>query len=282
MPELPEVETMRRGLLGTQGHKIRDIIKPVSKYRPIGISPVWSKFRTESIGQEIVAVRRIAKRVLVDLSGGKAIVFQPKMAGLLVTENPPSDAHIRFRFALENPNASMPTVDEFIYWDRRGLGTVHLWDRDQQQQLGPPKLGPDALAVTADNFHEIFRSNQREIKVALLDQKMVAGVGNLYASEILHRSSVHPQTRCHRLSKKRWLSVWGAMQEILNDAIEYEGSTLSDGTYRNAVSDPGRYQNEHLVYARQGEVCKSCGEGQIIRIVQAQRSTFFCPKCQRR
>jgi formamidopyrimidine-DNA glycosylase len=281
MPELPEVETMRRGLLGCVGQQIVRVSKPQSRYRPIVISPEWRSFRQKIEGCEIKQIRRIAKRVLVDLDSASAIVFQPKMAGLLVVGAPPSDAHIRMRFDLSAVSASVD--DHFLYWDRRGLGTIHLWDGDQQvAHLGPDKLGPDAMVVSESDFVAIFRAVNREVKVALLDQKLVAGIGNLYASEILHRSQIKPQTRCNKISKARWGAIWRAMVEILSVAIEYEGSTLSDGTYVNSVSEPGRYQNEHLVYARGGECCRSCQIGTITRIVQAQRSTFYCPRCQRR
>ena len=127
-----------------------------------------------------------------------------------------------------------------------------------------------------------MKGSRREIKVALLDQRTVAGIGNLYASEILHVAGVHPQQRCDRLTRSQWQLIHQATQEVLSEAIRYEGSTLSDGTYRNALNKSGSYQNHHRVYARTGEPCNSCNAGRIRRIVQAQRSTFYCPQCQTR
>jgi formamidopyrimidine-DNA glycosylase len=118
--------------------------------------------------------------------------------------------------------------------------------------------------------------------VALLDQRAIAGVGNLYASEMLHRSRIHPAARCYRLSRDQWTRLHAAMLEVLHSAIEHEGSTLSDGTYRNALNQQGGYQNLHLVYDRAGEECPTCQAATLRRIVQAQRSTFYCPACQRR
>jgi formamidopyrimidine-DNA glycosylase len=120
------------------------------------------------------------------------------------------------------------------------------------------------------------------VKVALLDQKVVAGIGNLYASEILHLAQVHPGRRCDRVTRAQWAAIADATRAVLEDAIHYEGSTLGDGTYRNALNQEGGYQNHHRVYDRAGEECARCGPQSVVkRIVQAQRATFFCAVCQR-
>ncbi len=116
--------------------------------------------------------------------------------------------------------------------------------------------------------------------MALLDQKLLAGVGNLYASEVLHAAGIHPGEACSSLGTDDWHRVAECLLAILNEAIRYEGSTLGDGTYRNALNQDGNYQNHHRVYARAGQACLSCTTGHIVRVVQAQRSTFFCPRCQ--
>jgi formamidopyrimidine-DNA glycosylase len=171
--------------------------------------------------------------------------------------------------------------DQLVYWDRRGLGSIRLFTADEYATvLGPPNLGPDALQTSSDELHERLGNSRRAIKVALLDQRVLAGVGNLYASELLHRASVHPESRCDSLSQKQWQQIHATLVEVLEEAIEHEGSTLSDGTYRTALNDAGRYQNEHRVYDREGMICPTCGEESIQRIVQAQRSTFFCARCQ--
>ena len=118
--------------------------------------------------------------------------------------------------------------------------------------------------------------------MALLDQRALAGVGNLYASEILHLARVHPQRRCDQLRIREWQRIHAAMIEVLEQAIRYEGSTLGDGTYRNALNEQGGYQNHHRVYDRAGQKCRTCGQSVVERIVQAQRSTFFCRRCQPR
>jgi formamidopyrimidine-DNA glycosylase len=278
MPELPEVETMRRGLLPIVGSKIARVEFPDIPYRPIVIEPSPDDLASRSRNQTIIAVDRIAKRVLVKLASGDSIVMQPKMAGIAMLSDPPSELHTRVIFHL-NGNQTIP---RFLYWDRRGLGTVCLWTPDEvESNLGPSKLGPDASVVEFDTFRSRFHTCKKEVKVALLDQTLVAGVGNLYAAEILFSAKIHPQRRCQELSKAHWKRIHAEMIRILQEAIEKEGSTLSDGTYRNAINGEGSYQNQHQVYDREGETCYRCKRQTIERIVQAQRSTFFCPKCQR-
>jgi formamidopyrimidine-DNA glycosylase len=147
--------------------------------------------------------------------------------------------------------------------------------------FGPEKLGPDALTMTAELFRTQLGDSRRAVKVALLDQRAVAGIGNLYASEILHVAEVHPASRCDKITLGRWKRIADATKAVLATAIRYEGSTLGDGTYRNALNQIGSYQNHHRVYDKAGESCLRCGNGsRIVRIVQAQRATFFCKTCQ--
>ena len=277
MPELPEVETMRRGIAVTVGSRILDCGPVPCKRRPIAISPRPATFRKRAVGAEITAVERLGKRVVLRLDRGDAVVIEPRMTGLVLVADPPTQEHLRFRIALASRS-----VPEIWFWDRRGLGTVRLYSPAEfEAALGPAKLGPDALVLTAEVLRSRLESSRREIKVALLDQRAVCGVGNLYASEILHRAQVHPQRRCDQVKPRQWQAIHRAMREVLQAAIQYEGSTLGDGTYRNALNEAGGYQHHHRVYARAGEACRSCSRGEIVRIVQAQRSTFFCPRCQK-
>jgi formamidopyrimidine-DNA glycosylase len=148
--------------------------------------------------------------------------------------------------------------------------------------FGPEKVGPDALAMTGELFRQQLGGSRRPVKVALLDQRAVAGIGNLYASELLHLAGVHPARECDKLTRAQWQAIATATRQVLETAIRYEGSTLGDGTYRNALNEAGSYQNHHRVYDRAGQICERCGGGsKIVRIVQAQRSTFFCAACQR-
>ena len=277
MPELPEVETMRRGIAGIVGGEIRGAQRAACRLKPIRITPHPTALQRRVVGHTSTAVDRIGKRVVVRLSGGDSLVFEPRMTGLVLLADPPDQGHVRFRLEVIRRRTM-----QLLYWDRRGLGSVRLFSPSELlAELGPDKLGPDALAVTAPQLRGRLAASRRDIKVALLDQRAVAGVGNLYASEMLHEARIHPQRPCEHLTNRQWTRLQAAMQRILQEAIHHEGSTLSDGTYRNALNNPGGYQNYHRVYDRAGQLCPSCGRGHIRRIVQAQRSTFFCPCCQR-
>ncbi len=275
MPELPEVETMRRGILAIAGTRIEDAVRLPCRLRPIQIRPRIDRFRRRAAGQLIVDVGRVGKRVILRLDSGDRIVFEPRMTGLVLLADPPSPAHLRFRLDL------VGDITNVWYWDRRGLGNVRLLSPEEfDEQLGPARLGTDALALAPGEMRERLRGSRRAIKVALLDQGAIAGIGNLYASEILHLANVHPAKACNRLVHQEWERIQAATTEVLELAIRFEGSTLSDGTYRNALNQAGGYQNHHRVYDRAGEPCPRCRGSTVTRIVQAQRATFFCPTCQ--
>ncbi len=196
----------------------------------------------------------------------------------MLLADPPDVGHLRLRWDFVEPGA-YPTL---WFWDQRGLGTVtHFAAGKLEEWLATGRLGPDALSLTAEDYHAILQRTARPIKVALLDQKLIAGIGNLYASEILHAARIAPTKPADSLTRKQTTAVQAAAQAILETAIRYEGSTLGDGTYRNALNKAGGYQNAHRVYDRENEPCPTCTRGTITRLVQAQRSTFYCPRCQR-
>ncbi len=280
MPELPEVETMRRGVLGIVGGRIRDVQRAACRRKPIAITPRIDHFRRRVVGRTIRAVDRVGKRVVLRLDSADAIVLEPRMTGLILVADPPSREHLRFRCSLTGSRSR-----ELLYWDRRGLGNVRLFSPAEfETAFGPEKLGPDALAMTAELFRSQLGGSRRAVKVALLDQRAVAGIGNLYASEILHAAGIHPEHAAATGSPApNGNAIADATLAVLETAIRYEGSTLGDGTYRNALNQAGSYQNHHRVYDKAGERCSRCGgDSRIARIVQAQRSTFFCRNCQRK
>jgi formamidopyrimidine-DNA glycosylase len=279
MPELPEVETMRRGVLGVVGGRIRAVERVACRRKPIAIKPRIDHFRRRVVGRTIREIGRVGKRVVLHLDSADAIVLEPRMTGLILVADPPSREHLRFRCQLTGS-----TTRELLYWDRRGLGNVRLFSPAEfKRAFGPEKLGPDALTMTPDLFHAHLGASKRAVKVALLDQRAVAGIGNLYASEILHVAGVHPALRCDKITRTQWRAIADATHAVLETAIRYEGSTLGDGTYRNALNHAGGYQNHHRVYDKADEQCLRCGgDAKIMRIVQAQRSTFYCAICQRK
>ena len=270
---------MRRGIAGIVGGKVTAVERVRCSKRPILISPDMPRFRRRAIGRTVVAVGRIGKRLSIELDSGDAIIIEPRMTGLALVADPPGEEHLRFQMLLDHGRRAGD--DRLLFWDRRGLGSVRLLtEEDRGRLFGPERVGPDALTTTPELLSGRLASSRRAIKVALLDQRAVAGVGNLYASEILHLAGVHPGRGCDTLQAGEWQRIHACLLEVLEEAIRHEGSTLSDGTYRNALNQAGGYQNCHRVYDREGEPCPGCGKAEIIRIVQAQRSTFFCGNCQ--
>ncbi len=278
MPELPEVETMKRGLAPIVGCRIVAVRRPRCRLKPIAIGPTWRTFQRRSVNRRIAELDRVGKRVVVRLDDGGLVVFEPRMTGLVLIGPPPNLEHLRLVIELAGR-----TTLRVAYWDRRGLGSVwHYAPIEFALRFDESAVGPDALALAPGGLRSRLESSRRAIKVALLDQRAVAGIGNLYASEMLHRAHLDPRTRCCNLRGFEWDRLEAVVGEVLTEAIRYEGSTLGDGTYRNALSENGSYQNHHRVYAREGEPCTTCTQGVVQRIVQAQRATFFCPRCQPR
>jgi len=290
MPELPEVETMCRGIKSIEGYRVINVQMTKCDLKPISIVPPVGEILDILKNQRILDVGRLGKRVLVNFENDYSLVIEPRMTGLVMLENPPNTKHLRLEIALkavEGQERGIPeTLGEsekkLMFWDRRGLGTIRLLaGSDLKSQLAQ-RLGPDALTITAKMYSERFGGRKKEIKVALLDQTLVAGIGNIYAAEILFLAGVDPRSACDRITLAQWERIAQATQTILQTAIEYEGSTLSDGTYRNAINGEGSYQHCHRVYDREGMACTRCELGRIQRLVQGQRSTFFCPVCQRK
>ncbi|TWT56224.1 Fpg/Nei family DNA glycosylase [Allorhodopirellula solitaria] len=316
MPELPEVETMCRGIRPIIGSRVARVEQPPCACRPCRIEPPITEIHRSRVGQLVSDIQRRGKRVMIVFEDQYRLVIEPRMSGLVLLADPPGVDHLRLRieFCSEQtsaaerlgpderpgragsaaneaaagmsrtvPNArAVPSDSPLLVWDRRGLGTIRLMSPTEYESQIDARLGEDALLISEPTLRERLSRSGRAIKVALLDQTAVAGIGNLYAAEILFVAGIDPRRRCDQLSRPQWSRLHAAIGRVLNQAIAHEGSTLSDGTYRNALNQSGGYQNMHRVYDRAGELCSRCHEGTIRRIVQAQRSTFFCPKCQRR
>jgi formamidopyrimidine-DNA glycosylase len=268
---------MRRGIAPVTGCVIERVRFPRrGDLKPSPVSPSRAEFARRVAGAEVRAVERAGKRVVLRLPSDARVVFEPRMTGLVVLdEEAPTPKHVRAVFEFKEGR-------RVTIWDRRGLGTLSLYSAEEfQAALGPHALGPDALELEIDELQERLGESRRAIKPALLDQRAVAGIGNIYAAEALHVSKVDPRRACNELSRREWRALTRAVIAILAEAVEYEGSTLGDGTYRTALNAEGGYQNHHRVYARTGESCprRRC-RGRIERIVLGQRATFFCPLCQ--
>lgn len=224
-------------------------------------------------------MRRLAKRIVLELDDGWAFVIEPRMTGLMLVADPPDREHLRVEWELTVEGKTR----RVWFWDRRGLGTLSLLSPQELADLEHGgRLGPNPIGLPQQEWAARLGRTRRPLKVALLDQALVAGIGNLYASEILHVAGLHPEQRADRLTTAQLERLRAATDEVLLAAIEHEGSTLSDGTYRNVLNQDGGYQNAHRVYDRADQTCPTCQSASVRRIVQAQRSTFFCPACQPR
>ena len=268
---------MRRGLLPIVGSRIISAERPPCRLKPILLAPAIGTFRRRVQDRLIAGIGRRGKRILIELDDEQTIVIEPRMTGLMLLSDPPGTEHLRLKLGLSGTPHS-----QLLFWDRRGLGTVRLMHAAEVEAKINQRLGVDALEITPDELKVRLGRSTRAVKVALLDQSAVAGIGNLYASEILFLAGVDPRTRCERLTGPQWNRIHQQIGEVLREAIRHEGSTLSDGTYRNALNNPGGFQNHHRVYDRADRACVRCDQGVVQRIVQAQRSTFFCGQCQRK
>ena len=158
MPELPEVETMRRGILAAVGSQVTAVEKLRCSRLPIEIKPAIATFRRRVVGKTIREIGRAGKRVVIWLDSGDAIILEPRMAGLVLVGEAPSNEHLRWRLDL-----SGGPIESIFYWDRRGLGNVRLLSKEEaEEQLGPNKLGPDGLVITGDDYHRHLGHSQRE------------------------------------------------------------------------------------------------------------------------
>jgi len=280
MPELPEVETMRRGIASVVGLRLASTELPRGTNRPILVRPRPAILVRSLAGRRVAGVHRFGKRIAIEFDDDQTrprqwLVIEPRMTGMLLIGRPPTDAHVRIVLGFASRK-----VPRLLFWDRRGLGTARLLDEaGLQAACGPTKLGPDALGVSAADLQTRLSRSRRAVKVALLDQRVVAGIGNIYAAEILSLAGVDPRAACRRLSGADWDRIALASRTILADAVSHEGSSLGDATYQTPDNRFGSFQDHHRVYGRENQPCHDCGT-LVVRFVQAQRATFFCPACQ--
>ncbi|MCL6642830.1 MAG: bifunctional DNA-formamidopyrimidine glycosylase/DNA-(apurinic or apyrimidinic site) lyase [Candidatus Bipolaricaulota bacterium] len=266
MPELPEVETLRRALTQElEGTKLRAL----HIYEPRLVQNASERdLQRALVGQRLRAIGRRAKFLLFDF-GKYTALLHLRMTGwptLSPIKNP--------RFVLEFTQNKTLSLS-----DTRRLATLHLVPSARADELPPlSELGiePFQPNYTFENFRAILQSKQ-EIKKLLLDQRKIAGIGNIYACEALFASKIHPQRRAHSLSRSEARRLFEQIEKILAQAIAEHGTSVR--TYRVLTGEPGNFQNFLRVYDRAGEPCVRC-RTKIVRIEQGGRGTYFCPKCQ--
>jgi formamidopyrimidine-DNA glycosylase len=274
VPELPEVETIRRGLLlRLVGRQITDIrVRQAMLREPVAVDILL----TQVVGKAITGIERRAKYLLVRLHPEGILVFHLGMTGRLwlgepMVQDAPHD-HLIFHLG--------PDL-ELRFHDVRRFGMCfyttakELPEHPRFRHLGPEPLSTD---FSPTYMQERGRKLWKPVKNFLMDASIVVGVGNIYASEALFSARVHPNRAVGRLRKQQWERICRATQEVLQAAIEAHGTSFSD--YVDSAGRRGEFQNQLLVYGREGEPCTRDGLP-IRRMVQAGRSTFYCTRCQR-
>lgn len=282
MPELPEVETIRRKLRDGAPLGVPESPSLLGK-RIQRASLLWEgtlaepsvdEFLHRIKGQSITDFGRRAKFLLIQLSDDTLVVHLRMSGDLLVeAEADPVAPHHRFMLHLDDgPSASSGQNLRLAFNDTRKFGRIWLMKDPAPlfRKLGPEPLGE---ALTPDDFYLRLKERRRQLKPLLLDQSFIAGVGNIYADEALHQARLHPLTQAASLTPQQAVVLLESIRQVLQAGIEANGASI-DWVYRG-----GEFQNQFQVYQRKGEPCYRCGTA-IERIVVGQRGTHFCPQCQ--
>jgi len=272
MPELPEVETTRRGL---EPHLVGKRISAVVVRDPRLRWPVASDFAECLIAQRIRQLRRRAKYLLIDLDRG-TVILHLGMSGSLKIVSPGESAGKHDHLDIE-----VGGTQSLRLTDPRRFGSVHYVTEDLDGHPLLSALGPEPLSemFDTDALHAATRGRKASIKETIMNAHIVVGVGNIYASEALFRAGIDPRTPAGKLSRRRCELLVDAIKQTLRDALKAGGSTLRD--WHHADGSLGCFQQQYFVYNRAGEPCRRCGTS-VRTIRQGQRSTYFCPNCQKR
>jgi formamidopyrimidine-DNA glycosylase len=302
MPELPEVTTTVKGLQKVLPELIivdvwTDLAKktqPIKQFKDTIKSDIFFKsFKKKTLGQKIINVERRAKNILINISGGYTILIHLKMTGHLLYGNYVFDKKenkwspdVKERAALFDPyNRFIHVVFTFsngkhlVFCDSRKFGKVTIvptLNKENTQHL--KNIGPEPLdkSFTFPKFkdHLLLKPNWK-IKTVLMDQSIIAGIGNIYSDEMLWLASIHPESNPNKVPEKQLLKLYTSMKEVLRKGIDFGGDSMSD--YRNIHGLRGDFQNHHNVYKKKGEKCGKIGcRGVIIRKVINGRSAHFC------
>ncbi|WP_299147481.1 bifunctional DNA-formamidopyrimidine glycosylase/DNA-(apurinic or apyrimidinic site) lyase [uncultured Tateyamaria sp.] len=282
MPELPEVETVRRGLSPAMTGAV---IKQADINRPDLRWPFPPGMADRLTGQRVLGLRRRSKYILADLSGGETLLVHLGMSGRMLVSGDPLGVFVHDHPAAQKHDHVVLHMDNgarITFNDPRRFGAMDLMDTatsDQHKLLAV--LGPEPLGNDFNETHLIdaFRNKNSPVKSALLDQRIVAGLGNIYVCEALFRGGISPARKAGNIGKGRVAALVPIIREVLSEAIEAGGSSLRD--FRQADGELGYFQHSFDVYGREGEPCRTADcPHTIARIVQAGRSSFYCRSCQ--
>lgn len=283
MPELPEVETVRRGLAPVMEGVV---IEMAEVNRPDLRWPFPENMADRLTGKRILRLRRRSKYILGDLDSGETLLIHLGMSGrMTISGHTVGEFHHPHPMPAKHDHVvfHMETGARVTFNDARRFGAMDLMETGKEADFWLIKdLGPEPLGNQFDEDYLVTRLKGRNtpIKSALLDQRIISGLGNIYVCEVLYRAGIHPARKAGQLSAKRVASLVPHIREVLSEAIAAGGSSLKD--YRQADGELGYFQHRFAVYDQEGNTCPtpSC-ETKISRIVQSGRSSFFCPQCQR-
>ena len=278
MPELPEVETIRRDLdKEVVGKRIKQV--EVTGLRSIRRQKTKDSFTSRLEGRKITAVQRRGKYLLLRLEGGDVLVVHLGMSGQLLRAKSAKEPREKHTHVV----VSFTQGGQLRYVDPRTFGELFVTAIDDLEQAVPElaHLGFDPLedVMSWNRFGELLQARRARLKPLLMDQRFLAGLGNLYADEILWAAGLRYDRSSESLSSQEVRRLYRAIFETLQDAIKHRGSSLADEQYRDVFGDVGEFQSLHKVYDREGQPCRRC-RSPIVRIKTQGRSTFMCPQCQ--
>jgi len=266
MPELPEVETIKRELeKAVVGKKITGVIVNNAK---VIREPKKEKFIAELKNAKIKKIIRRGKLLIFELSSGKSLTIHLKMTGQLVFPGNGKDSRVSFKF-------SDGKILDFN--DTRLFGELRIIDNWQDLKF-IKELGPEPFDINEEKFSKLLKNRKTKIKILIMDQKIISGIGNLYANEALFRAGIDPRRPAISLSAKETAKLFTEIKKTLTEAIHYKGSSIDQ--YVQVTGKPGNYVKFHKVYDREGEKCYKC-KGKVKRISLGNRGTYFCPCCQK-
>ncbi|QFT58154.1 Formamidopyrimidine-DNA glycosylase [Sulfitobacter sp. THAF37] len=283
MPELPEVETVRRGLAPAMEGAV---IERADVNRPDLRWPFPADMSERLTGQRVERLRRRSKYILADLGSGESLLIHLGMSGRMLVSGDPLGQFVHHHPAPEKHDhvvLHMANGARITFNDPRRFGAMDLMrtaDADRHKLLAA--LGPEPLGNDFNEAHLVaaLKGRNTPIKAALLDQHVIAGLGNIYVCEALYRARIHPARKAGRISQKRVAALVPIIRNVLSEAIEAGGSSLRD--FRQADGELGYFQHNFDVYGRENAPCRTpdCTRP-IRRIVQSGRSSFYCAECQR-
>ena len=283
MPELPEVETVRRGLAPVMEG---EVISEAQINRPDLRWPFPNRMAERLTGQHILRLWRRSKYMLADMESGESLLIHLGMSGRMVVSGDPLGRFVHNHPAPEKHDHVVLTMGSgarITFNDPRRFGAMDLLNTSAANTHPLlAKIGPEPLGNSfhAEYLTKILHGRKSAIKAALLDQRIVAGLGNIYVCESLYRAGIHPARAAGRIGAARISRLTNHIRDVLSEAIAAGGSSLRD--YRRADGELGYFQHAFDVYGREGDACRNhnCSEP-VRRIVQSGRSSFYCPLCQR-